>query len=63
MVIVEKQDDGTTILRGRSPRNRVHVPWWPCSEGTIRTAAMRSTSESFIKECAAVADDARQLKD
>jgi hypothetical protein len=58
MVIIEPQDDTTTILRGRNDKEHAHVAFWPCGEAVIRAAAVKGAPDRWIKECALVARDA-----
>lgn len=63
MVIAERQDDGTYIVRGRNERERITLRIWPCSGVTIRQAAGPNTSRKWLDEVVDTARDIRESRD
>jgi hypothetical protein len=56
-MIVMRQEDGFTILHGRTENEWVIAPWWPCSGAVIRRVAPDKLPKQFVDEAASFADE------
>lgn len=55
-MIVMRQEDGFTVLWGRSENEWIIAPWWPCSAAAIRKVAPDKLPRTFVEEAAAFAE-------
>lgn len=55
-MIVLEQSDGFAVLKGRTEKEWIVAPWWPCSGAAIRKIAPDKLPREFVEEAASFAD-------
>lgn len=54
-ITVQRLSSGYVRLQGNGPCEWAQPPHWPCDKTTLRAHAFPEASESFLRECDALA--------